>query len=155
WEKLRQKRLIGVVAANRLKRMEEFQRTKRYQVLDAMAFPQWLYDMDGLFFNHTWFIAYGMQKRQAYMMATAIGIYQAETGKLPDKLGGQVTQYLSKPMVNPFDGKDFGYRISSDDTTRDVTLAKGQAVIWWSVPRWFWLDRQWVTHYQPIPKWAK
>ncbi len=80
----------------------------------------------------------GLARLRGQVLTTALVLYQAELGKLPETLQALVPEYLARLPVDPFTGKSFEYRISAGETIfvstvgdreTALTLQPGQALI--------------------------
>jgi hypothetical protein len=73
------------------------------------------------------------------LLTTALLLYRADKGRLPEKLEDLVPDYLTALPLDPFSGKAFQYRVSAGESlelplpsgdTKQLTLAPGQGFVW-------------------------
>jgi hypothetical protein len=75
----------------------------------------------------------------AARLTTALALYRVQEGKPAAELRDLVPRYLDKPPVDPYSGRDFGYRLSTRERIEGLgpqgTLAHaGQGVVWSTGP---------------------
>jgi hypothetical protein len=89
---------------------------------------------------------------RAAQVVTAVLLYQAEKGKLPDKLDDLVPDYFAELPIDPSNGKHFRYRISKGEVTKGgfpnehIELVPGQALVW---------SEGYREYKFPVPVWKK
>jgi hypothetical protein len=81
---------------------------------------------------------------------TAIGLYYADQGHVPEDLDKVIPDYLSKLPINPVTGEPFYYRISAGETIdiegESHLIVPGQALIRWSQkPEWYYPAPLWTV----------
>jgi hypothetical protein len=171
WERTRQERLGDLVSSVWLQEAD-----KPYWEL--REFPpcsgpdtQWCTDhWERLFFRswpmllHTIYAdpPIGLTELRGHIVTTALVLYQAERGKLPSKLDALVPDCLSSLPLDPFTGKSFHYRISNGETIaadpsavekKELTLARGQAVVWSEGKGIYGVPEPWSIF--PVPIWKR
>jgi hypothetical protein len=106
WEKERLRRVVGL--GNDPNRMMEGAELTRGAPGIFVSIPN---DMG-------WYEPFAAADRRAAILRTALRLYEAETGKLPETLDPLVPQYLSAIPDDPFDNRPFRYRLSAGEKVR-------------------------------------
>ncbi len=110
WETVRFRRELDVLVSLDLNTQRALGDTPLHGVKSVADDPA-LKAIAGTSLPAPWLLTF----RHASLLKVALRLYEAETGKLAERLTDLVPKYLSSIPTDPYDGKPFRYRVSPDE----------------------------------------